>query len=100
MLKLRRFWFEFEPDSKLPNFLRRYVVTAWTYEDALHLLQERVFRDAPLPPIHGSTEDVDISTLDAGHVRPNMGVVIWRGVWYPLGYESPHLTRRAQEAEP
>jgi hypothetical protein len=28
-------------------------------------------------------EDVDVRDLDQGHVIPNMGVVSWRGVWYP-----------------
>ncbi|MCW2926654.1 MAG: hypothetical protein JWM86_622, partial [Thermoleophilia bacterium] len=32
------------------------------------------------------TEDVDVRDLDQGHVIPNMGVVVWRGVWYPSGY--------------
>jgi hypothetical protein len=29
------------------------------------------------------TEDVDIQTLDQGHVLPNMGVPSERGVWFP-----------------
>ena len=29
----------------------------------------------------------DVSTLEAGHVRPNMGDIFVRGIWFPLGYE-------------
>ena len=29
----------------------------------------------------------DASELDQGHVVPNMGNWLRRGIWYPLGYE-------------
>lgn len=29
----------------------------------------------------------DVSSLDEGHVRPNMGNILIRGVWFPLGCE-------------
>jgi hypothetical protein len=29
----------------------------------------------------------DVATLDQGHVRPNMGSIFARGIWFPLGYE-------------
>lgn len=29
-------------------------------------------------------ENVDISSLDDNHVRPNMGSPIVRGVWFPM----------------
>jgi hypothetical protein len=47
------------------------------------LLRQQVFDGGPLPPTRRVIEDVDVSTLDAGHVRPNMGVPVWRGVWWP-----------------
>ncbi len=28
-------------------------------------------------------EDIDIRLLDKGHVIPNMGAVIFKGVWWP-----------------
>jgi hypothetical protein len=28
-------------------------------------------------------EDIDISLLDQNHVIPNMGVVTFKGVWFP-----------------
>jgi len=43
----------------------------------------------PLPfPVASSIEDVDIRTLDQGHVIPNMLPPSWRGIWFPLGYSS------------
>ena len=39
-----------------------------------------------LPTIAVLIEDVDVSTLDAGHVLPNMSPPVRRGVWFPLGY--------------
>jgi hypothetical protein len=81
---LRRFWFSFEG---LPPFSVLTVgcgVTAYTYDDALQILKDKVFEQSL--PACSVIEDIDISTLDEHHVRPNMGVVTQRGVWFPLGY--------------
>ena len=43
--------------------------------------------DGEEPPIESISEDVDISTLDEGHVRPNMGNPLRRGIWFPIGYD-------------
>jgi len=37
----------------------------------------------PPPDAVKVTEDVDVSTLDAGHVLPNMYPPNERGVWFP-----------------
>jgi len=50
------------------------------------MLRERVFVNHRLPDIKNTVTDVDISKLDQGHVRPNMGDPSQRGVWFPLGY--------------
>lgn len=74
----RRFWIEFEQSS-----VQGFGVTAIDIADALALI-ERL--PAYLQPTGRTTkviEDVDIRDLDAGHVVPNMGAPIWRGVWYP-----------------
>ncbi len=60
-------------------------ITARSEADALDLLNaafggERRARE--VKPIH------DASELDQGHVVPNMGNWLRRGVWYPLGYEN------------
>jgi hypothetical protein len=85
-MKLRRYWIEFEVDAPehLPlGTLLGCGVTGYDQEDALQLLRQHIFDGAPLPPIRRLIEDVDISILDANHVRPNMGVPVWRGVWFP-----------------
>ncbi|MGH9896159.1 MAG: hypothetical protein ACREA0_30045 [bacterium] len=61
-------------------------MSAYTYADALNLIRERVFAGADVPEIAKVIEDVDVSTLDANHVLPNMGLVTVRGIWFPLGY--------------
>jgi hypothetical protein len=56
------------------------------------ILREVVF-DGRDPEIGAVVEDVDVSTLDANHVLPNMEAPNWRGVWYPMGLTERH--RRA-----
>jgi hypothetical protein len=66
------------------RMVRRCGVTAYSLEDALALVRQELWRtDEPLPSIREVIEDVDVSTLDPGHVLPNMGPPIWRGVWFP-----------------
>jgi hypothetical protein len=89
-MRLRRFWFEFDDAAFLraPSVLGLGCgVTAWTEHDALVLLQQRVFHEAPMPRIKGIIHDVDVSTLDAGHVLPNMLPPNRRGIWFPQGYD-------------
>jgi hypothetical protein len=86
---MRRYWFEFvyEGYEDIPFGLRMGCgVTASTQDEALGLIKERVFEGRELPPILRVVSDVDISTLDEGHVRPNMGIPVVRGIWFPLGY--------------
>jgi hypothetical protein len=37
-------------------------------------------------------EDIDVRILDQGHVIPNMGVVTFKGIWYPIYNINPGLT--------
>lgn len=88
--KLRRFWFRFRD---LPNFSAVGLgcgVTARDYDDAIDILVSTVFRGQAMPPIASVIEDIDISTLDQGHVVPNMEVPVFRGVWFPQGYMESH----------
>jgi hypothetical protein len=87
-MRLRRFWFNFRVALKdaPPGIAIGCGVTAYDYQDALELIRERVFKNNSLPPIQKAIEDVDVSTLDANHVLPNMAVPVERGVWFPLGY--------------
>lgn len=84
---LVRFWFEFDVNNPLPAGVRMGCgVTASSIDDATSLLADRVFKGASVPKITRVVQDVDISSLDAGHVLPNMGLPVRRGVWFPLGY--------------
>lgn len=86
---LRRYWVKFQ-HTPAPSALALGVgVSAFGKEDALALIGERVFVEHELPPILEMIEDVDVRTLDEGHVIPNMGVVARRGIWFPLGYDEP-----------
>jgi hypothetical protein len=61
-------------------------VTAYSLDDAKSLLDQSVFKDRTWPQVVEIIEDVDVSTLDRGHVIPNMEPPVWRGVWFPIGY--------------
>jgi len=96
-MKPIRYWFTFDLNMKDPHpygALLGCGVTAYSKEDALDLIRSRVFAKHPFPPIRGIREDVDVSTLDPGHVLPNMGNVLRRGIWFPLGYDGPAYENR------
>ena len=86
MKQLRRFWFNFEMIGMLTALNLGCGVTAYDYDDAITLLQERVFSKETIPKITRCIRDVDVSTLDANHVLPNLGLVVDRGIWFPQGY--------------
>jgi hypothetical protein len=80
---LRRFWFNFI-QSQEPSVLNLGCgITAFSEEDAKSILHKEVF------PIHGTRDiasivaDVDVSTLEEHHVRPNMSSPASRGTWFP-----------------
>jgi hypothetical protein len=82
---LTRFWFKFSPLPPSPLNLG-CGVTAHDYDDAISLLKQSVFVENEIPTIVEVITNVDVSTLDQGHVAPNMEVPIFRGVWFPQGY--------------
>ena len=55
-------------------------------EDAMEMMKEAIFSGDELPEVEYITENVDVSTLDAGHVLPNMGNPVVRGIWFPSGF--------------
>lgn len=87
-MPLHRFWIQFlELPSDVPAILRVGCgVTAFDEADCLALLSRTVFTGDRIPTVKSIARDVDISTLDARHIRPNMGNPAVRGVWFPLGY--------------
>jgi hypothetical protein len=88
---LRRYWLEFNREGNAELLSRRGVllgcgVTAFSQEDAVQLVRESVFGLEPMPEVACVVEDVDVTTLDAAHVLPNISETVTRGVWYPIGY--------------
>jgi hypothetical protein len=87
--KLHRYWIEF--DLTCGEARNRGIwhgncgVTAWTFDDALRIVSDRLYAGGSLPEITRVIEDIDISTLEPNHVRPNIGVPVWRGIWWPPG---------------
>jgi hypothetical protein len=61
-------------------------VTAFSLEDALRVLQRDMMGGRPVPSPLRVVEDGDVSTLDHGHVIPNMDECVTRGIWFPRGF--------------
>ena len=82
---LIRFWVEFDWGDQAPKRAERLGcgVTAFDREDALRLIAEVAFANEDMPLIRSVTENIDIRTLDPGHVLPSMGAPSERGVWFP-----------------
>ncbi len=89
MSDLRRFWFKFERLPAPTPINLGCGVTAYSRDDALALLRDRVFGARGLPPITQVIEDVSTTRLDPKHVLPNLGNPAQRGVWFPQGYDEP-----------
>jgi hypothetical protein len=87
-MSLHRYWFTFSNPPKYNPLGLGCGITAFNYEDAVEILNSNVFVKLGLQAItiESVIEDVDVSGLDQGHVIPNMGMVLVRGVWFPLGY--------------
>lgn len=81
---LHRYWLKFARSSK-PSILNIGCgITAHDLEDAKHIFESDVVPVYGIREIHEIVEDIDVSTLDEAHVRPNMGIPSNRGVWFPL----------------
>lgn len=92
---LHRYWFEF---GHVPySFLNLGIgVTAFSASDAMELLKLILFADEPFPTIRGCVTDIDVSTLDRGHIIPNMGDPTIRGVWFPNCRLDPKLATESK----
>lgn len=87
-MDLHRYWFEFNSSARLPlGVAHGCGVTAHDYAGARELVSSKVFDQQDMPEPARVIVDVDVSTLDPAHVIPNMGNVLMRGIWFPLGYE-------------
>ena len=80
-MRLHRYWFEFERDSAPLACHLGCGVTAFGVEDARALIRAET---GSCPEPKRIVVDVDVSTLEANHVLPNIVVPSSeRGVWYP-----------------
>jgi len=89
-VKLIRYWveFSFENYNDLPPGISMGCgVTAYTQDDAIRILNEKVFKEKSMSQINKLIENVDIRILDQNHVIPNMKTPTERGVWFPVGYD-------------
>ena len=72
---MKRYWFQFDIESSI-NYPAGIGfgcgVTALDYSDAVTIMKKHLFGDRDLPPIKEVVENVDLRTLDQGHVTPNM----------------------------
>lgn len=87
---MRRFWitFEFSDEDTPPIGISLGVgVAAKSQKQALATIQQKVFNGGDLPKLDRVLKDVDVSKLDARHVKPNMGTPVSPGIWFPVGYE-------------
>ena len=83
---MKRYWFEFEDDHIPVGLKLGCGLTAFDYEDAVQILNRKVFKGRVIPIPNKVIEDIDVSTLDALHVLLNMAAPNVRGIWYPLGF--------------
>jgi hypothetical protein len=89
MCSLRRYWFEFDFSDGEHSYGWRYLpaygcgITAYDQADALGIMRVFLLRDEGWPRFTAVIVDIDVSTIAHAHVRSNMGVPVWRGVWYP-----------------
>lgn len=80
-----RYWIEFKRFD-YPTVLNLGCgVTAESQEAALALVGSLVFEGKPFE-VARIIANVSLNDLDEGHVLPNMGNPVIRGVWFPLGY--------------
>lgn len=87
MNKLIRFWFTFEQSLALPPSLKLGCgITGYSYEDALTLLKQKVFKGNEEVNIKECIENINLIHLDSNHILPNILPPNFRGIWYPLGY--------------
>jgi hypothetical protein len=73
---LRRYWFKTKERFG-------FGVTAYSLEDARHLVADVAQTLGMNYEVLDIIEDVDVRTLDQNHVVPNMGAPNFRGVWFP-----------------
>ncbi|HLG41148.1 MAG TPA: hypothetical protein VI461_15810 [Chitinophagaceae bacterium] len=65
---------------------KQFGVTAYSLNDALSILQEKVYRKKKGPSFGTASVDVCFEDLDPVNVAPYIGDMTIRGIWFPRGY--------------
>lgn len=84
--KMTTFWIEFKaPEGKeLPFGTKRGCgITANDLDDAFILLKKHFFSEWDSIPVNNFFSNVSIDDLERNHIRPNIGNITRRGLWYP-----------------
>ncbi len=80
---LTRYWFRFEESGRPWLLGLGCGVTAYDEVDARRLLEDEVYPVWGRGVITDVTVNIDVQTLDQGHVIPNMAPPNLRGLWFP-----------------
>lgn len=80
-----RYWFTFKGFDRPTPLNLGCGVTAESEHAATELIRASVFEGAVFE-VQRIIANVSIAELDQGHVVPNMGNPLVRGIWFPLGY--------------
>jgi hypothetical protein len=81
----QRYWITFKRSERPTPLNLGCGVTAESEQAAIQLVSSRVFNGSAFEIEH-IVENVSVADLDQGHVVPNMGNPVLRGIWFPLGY--------------
>ena len=87
---MKRFWFEFKFEiwyEAPAGLLLGCGVTAIDYNEAISIMTKKIFKENKLPPIIKCIENIDVRTLDQGHVVLNMLPPNRKGIWFSMGYD-------------
>ncbi len=85
--QLTRYWFIIYPQDRYGP--RNIGVTAYSKDEARSLIMGSLGRVSFMEQIGSLNENaevienIDIQILDQNHVIPNMGVVTFKGIWFP-----------------
>jgi hypothetical protein len=83
---MRRYWFHFEKLEKPTVLDLGCGVTARDLTDAESILRELILTKCKNLKIKSVKHDVNFDELEKKHVRPNIGNMALRGVWFPQGF--------------
>jgi|HubBroStandDraft_6_1064221.scaffolds.fasta_scaffold519703_2 hypothetical protein len=81
---MRPYWIKPERSPEPTNLNLGVGITAHSEADARQLFEMAFGQSRQIASIEPIA---DMSELDQGHVVPNMGNWLRRGIWFPLGYD-------------